>query len=379
MAHSQKSPAASNKLSKKILPLLFIATPLLLLCFVLSAHAALFSLNTLNSSPDAGALSSGDPASFSFLSAPDLVSTQNINSANPQSNILIDNHGLLALSIPSDQEVTYLNNNADSIFIYYVEKGDTLGSIAQKFNISIDTLVWTNNLSSRNVSLKAGQELTILPVSGVLYTIKGGDTIQSIAKQFKADPQDIIAFNNLDEGTPLPKGIKIVIPDGQAVQVPQGNSSGNTSSGSGSGTTYPYQASNPGYVQALTPAGFLVYPTTGLDWGRLHYDNAVDIAGTCGTPVYAAASGTVIRAAITDSRSRFANGGYGNHIRILHSNGVITLYAHLEQVLVQTGQTITQGQLIGYMGGRPGMIGAGNSTGCHLHFEVRGATNPLAR
>ena len=109
------------------------------------------------------------------------------------------------------------------------------------------------------------------------------------------------------------------------------------------------------------------------------YNNAVDIANSCGTPVYAAADGIALSVAATNSRSVYANGGYGNNIRLQHVGGVITLYAHLKEVLINEGQEIKQGQLIGLMGGQPGMIGAGRSTGCHLHFEVRGATNPLIR
>ena len=148
-----------------------------------------------------GALPSSNPIAYSSLSAPDLVSTRNIG-IGPISNILIQNYGLLALSIPSNQEVLYQDDNIDSIFVYYVEKGDTISSIAKKFSISAETLLWANNLSSLS-KLKVGKELTILPVSGILYTIKKGNSVESIAKKYKADVDDILAFNNLDSDSIL--------------------------------------------------------------------------------------------------------------------------------------------------------------------------------
>jgi murein DD-endopeptidase MepM/ murein hydrolase activator NlpD len=351
------SPAKKGWFSLRILILLLISfLPLNLL-----AEYALAS--DLSASP------SSNPIFYSSLIAPSLVSTRNINTS-PTSNILIQNYGLLALPIPSNQEVLYQDDNIDSIFIYYVEKDETISSIAKKFDISVETLLSTNNLSSQS-TLKVGQELTILPVSGILYTIKNGDSVKSIAKKYKANIDDILAFNNLNDDSVLNSGQKIIIPNGQSVEdsyAPNNNYIAQN-----------YPSSAPGYVSALTPAGFIVYPTTGKNWGRRHYYNAVDIANSCGTPVYAAADGIAVSVALTNSRSTYANGGYGNNIRIQHSNNILTLYAHLKEVFISEGQEVKQGQLIALMGGQPGMIGAGHSTGCHLHFEVRGATNPLVR
>ncbi|MEK7120410.1 MAG: M23 family metallopeptidase [Patescibacteria group bacterium] len=274
------------------------------------------------------------------------------------------------MSIPSNQEALYQDDNIDSIFVYYVEKGDTLSSIAKKFDISTETLLWANNLSSSS-TLKVGRELTVLPVSGILYTIKKGDSAKSIAKKYKVNVDDILAFNNLDDDSILKSGQKIIIPNGQ--------NAGDSYAPSNNYVARTYLPSAPGYVSALTPAGFIVYPTTGKNWGRKHYNNASDIANSCGTPIYAAADGTAVSVALTNSRSVYANGGYGNNIRIQHSNGVLTLYAHLKESLISEGEEVKQGQLIALMGGQPGTVGAGRSTGCHLHFEVRGATNPLIR
>ena len=98
----------------------------------------------------------------------------------------------------------------------------------------------------------------------------------------------------------------------------------------------------------------------------LHGYNGVDIGAPNGTPIIAAAGGSVVV-----SRNSGWNGGYGNYIVIKHENGTQTLYAHMSEIVVVSGQSIVQGQVVGSVGS------TGKSTGSHLHFEVRGAKNPF--
>lgn len=130
--------------------------------------------------------------------------------------------------------------------------------------------------------------------------------------------------------------------------------------------------------------GYFIFPTTGYNQGRIHPYNAVDISAgnDClygNIPVFAAASGLITVADPTQSTARWANSGYGNNLTILHPNGVTTRYTHLKSILVAAGQYVNQGSIIAFMGGYPRQPGSGNSTGCHLHFEVRGAKNPFVR
>ena len=130
--------------------------------------------------------------------------------------------------------------------------------------------------------------------------------------------------------------------------------------------------------------GYFIFPTTGYNQGRLHSYNAVDISrgDDClyeNIPVFAAASGLVTAVYPTQSTARWANSGYGNYFIILHPNGVTTLYSHLKNILVTAGQYVNQGSIVAFMGGYPRTPGAGNSTGCHLHFGVRGAAQPFVR
>ena len=117
--------------------------------------------------------------------------------------------------------------------------------------------------------------------------------------------------------------------------------------------------------------GYFIIPTTGWNWGQLHYFNAVDIANACGTPIYASAEGLVVK-----EFSYGYNDGYGHYIDLEHPNGVITRYAHTQKNKVSVGDYVLQGDLIAYIGNTGKTHGP---TGCHLHFEMRGARNPFSK
>jgi murein DD-endopeptidase MepM/ murein hydrolase activator NlpD len=106
--------------------------------------------------------------------------------------------------------------------------------------------------------------------------------------------------------------------------------------------------------------------TGGIKTQGIHGYNGVDIGASTGTPILAAAGGEVII-----SRAEGWNGGYGIYVVIRHDNGTQTLYAHMSQDIVSVGQRVSQGEVIGYVGN------TGRSSGPHLHFEIRGATNPF--
>lgn len=238
---------------------------------------------------------------------------------------------------------------SDQISIYVVREGDTLAGIAKMFDVSVNTILWANNIGRYDV-LKIGQTLIILPVSGIQYEVKAGDTVESIAEKWKGDANEIRQFNNLSPNQPLAVGTTIIIPDGEAPIPPSTNVPSGTYRG-GSGPTY---------------AGYYIRPIEG---GRrtqgLHGYNAIDLGNGCYTPIFASHTGDVIM-----SRAGGWNGGYGNFVIINHPNGTQTLYAHMSEIIVGAGWHVVQGQVIGYTGL------TGNTTGCHVHFEIRGAAMP---
>ena len=243
--------------------------------------------------------------------------------------------------------------HSDQISVYVVRSGDTLSQIAAMFNVSVNTIMWANDISKGN-SIKIGQTLVILPVSGIRYTIKKGDTLASIAKSLHGEVEEIKNFNGITSDKQLAIGEILIVPNGE-VPAPKVSTPSKK-------TTSPLRGANgPDY------SGYYIRPFTGgVKTQDLHGYNGVDLADSCGTPILAAASGNVII-----SRSEGYNGGYGNYIVIDHSNGTQTLYSHLNKNIVFQGWSVVQGQVIGYMGS------TGRSTGCHLHFEVRGAKNPF--
>lgn len=242
------------------------------------------------------------------------------------------------------------NQNKKDVVNYTVQPGDTLQSIANMYNISLNTLLWGNDLVASS-TIKVGQTLAVLPVDGVLHAVRSGDTVSAIAQRYKAQADNLVSFNDLANQDDIYIGDILVVPGGV---MPKNSASINN--------------------QIPLASNFFIFPVQGRVTQGLHYYNAVDIANKCGTPIYAASGGTVQRAV---GNGKW-NSGMGNHITILHSNGTVTYYGHLTTLLVKPGDTVYTGQNIALVGGAPGMAGAGNSSGCHLHFEVIGARNPLA-
>ncbi len=263
---------------------------------------------------------------------------------------VVQNSALMAATGPLGSIADVVERKPDAISLYVVRDGDSLSDIAKLFDVSVNTILWANDLR-RGSFIKPGQVLVILPITGLKYTIKKGDTIAGIAKKFGADVGDILAFNGLSPMGALEEGLEIIIPNGEAEVLPVSSGVPRRVRG----------ASGPDYQ------GYFLRPIIG---GRksqgLHGYNGIDLANTCGEPILASAAGDVIIA-----RPAGWNGGYGQYVVISHANGTQTLYSHMSAMIVSAGWHVVQGQIIGYIG-RTGL-----ATGCHLHFEVRGARNPF--
>jgi murein DD-endopeptidase MepM/ murein hydrolase activator NlpD len=227
-----------------------------------------------------------------------------------------------------------------------VVAGDTLYALAQKYGLRAETLIWANNMENNPDLLRLGQKLIVLPINAVYHTVVAKDTIESIAKQYKAKPADIIAYagNQLDPKNPMiTVGQRLIVPGGskpipqKLVRIYSGPIPANASKGSGR----------------------FVWPTSGrITQGFKPYHRALDIAGWTGAEVKASDSGYVVQSGWSDE-------GYGNYIVIDHRNGFQTLYAHLSRVFVTAGNSVGKGTVVGAMGS------TGRSTGPHLHFEIR--------
>jgi LysM repeat protein len=260
-----------------------------------------------------------------------------------------------------------------SIRTYEVKQGDSISMIASRFGVSVNTILWANNLTARS-PIKPGMTLVILPVSGIQHTVAKGETLASIARKFSADAEDIASYNGIDSGAGLRAGEVLIIPGGEVAVSSVAKTSTKPATAAKKATiktggslasvkANPYKGGS-----GATIGGYYSNPVPG---GRLtqgvHGWNGVDIGAPAGTPVKASASGTVIV-----SRVGGWNGGYGNYVVISHPNGTQTLYAHLSSDSVSVGESVPKGETIGGVGK------TGEATGNHLHWEVRGAGNPFA-
>ncbi len=289
----------------------------------------------------------------------------------------------LPVFLPGGQEVN-LSRLADintkipkrsriEILRYTVQNGDAVFSIARKFGIEPETVLWGNfeTLNDDPHLLRPGQELTILPVDGTYYQWKGGDSLEAVADQFGVEPQAITEWpgNQVDPSLPeIEPGQWIIVPGGRRpfrqwfVPDPPRPQSGVGSAYGPGGCTGDYSGGAVGTGGFIWPAPN--HYVSGNDYWSGHL--AIDIAAGVGTGIWAADSGVVVFAG-------WSTVGYGYMVMIDHGNGWLTLYGHLSQVDVGCGQSVGQGQRIGLAGS------SGNSTGPHLHFETRfqgGFINP---
>lgn len=330
----------------------FLAAPIL-------ANAGIFSIVSLWGLKDETNQQKTKQLTHNSQTLPVLKAATN-NDPNPAKGggdiTVIDDTALLASQTVTGDAVSLYRPKSDQISVYEVREGDTLSQIAEMFHVSANTIRWANDFDG---SIQPGQQLVILPVTGVKHTIKYGGTVEDLAELYNAEPREIALFNGISVDTELEPGMEIVVPNGEMYVEKETKSSGSSSSGS---TRVASRSSG-----GASTSGYFIHPIPGgVKTQGVHGYNAVDFGAPVGTSVRAAASGQVII-----SRQGGWNGGYGTYVVIKHDNGTQTLYAHHSSNTVAAGQWVSQGDVIGYSGN------TGRSTGPHLHFEVRGGSNPF--
>lgn len=241
------------------------------------------------------------------------------------------------------------------IISYTVASGDTLSTLGEKFGVSIETIKWANNIGDTDL-ISPNQTLKIPPVTGVVYQVKSGDNLDKVAKAYSADKQTIVdfPFNYIDDSLSLRVGQTLFVPNG-SIPAPA--------------KKYPVYAKAPAVNKFVVGSGLLSWPVPAhISQYYSWYHTGIDMANPYGTPIYAAAGGTVI-----DSKKQYYSFGWYCIIDI--GNGYTTAYAHMSKLACSLGQKISRGQYIGAIGT------TGRATGPHLHLEVRRngkAVNPLS-
>ncbi|MCP4415451.1 MAG: M23 family metallopeptidase, partial [Chloroflexi bacterium] len=270
-----------------------------------------------------------------------------------------------------DQELPVLNDNSlapapnphtfegtvpeHQFATHTVVRGETPNGIADRYGIQTETILGGNPLLSEESSLlQVGTELIILPVDGVLHDVQPGDTLESVSLQYGIPTEDIVAYasNNLEFPYRLQAETQILLP-GAVRELfvwtpPDLSSVGGTSSEGGS------------IRPIIVGTGSFIYPVNSRNYTQYFWYGhpGVDIALAEGSAIYAADTGTVTFAGWNVY-------GYGNLIVVNHGNGFETFYAHLSSFSVVPGQIVYQGNIIGGSGN------SGNSSGPHIHFEIR--------
>jgi LysM repeat protein len=357
---SQKNIKIKDFLIKVVLLVSVFSIP------VSQTHASFFSfLSSETVSASTVSNSNEKIAMLSPLSALslDIPVNPSLNTALVLDAVLIAGDGLVA---PVNPVETLAEENkpktAHQISMYITREDETIAEIAKMYEVSCNTIRWANSMEKYacDEKLKEGIELVIFPTTGVKYAIKKGDTLGGIAKKCNSTIDEIKYFNEITNDF-IRVGMEIIIPDIEAPCVEPVKASKPTSSN----PTYAVQD----YSGPVIKGYFMRPMASGCLTQGVHGHNGIDFSGApIGTSIVASAAGT-ITVAINNGGY---NGGYGNYVVISHANGTQTLYGHMNSVSVKVGQQVVQGQKIGGMGN------SGKSTGPHLHFEIRGATNVFA-
>ena len=290
-----------------------------------------------------------------------------LSEMNPETNDIIENY---LPKIPQITSIANIDGKVSEIFYDYISSDNTLNSdgvigvkyeeytigegenlttISRKIGVNLDTLVSVNKITNAN-KLKPGQKIIIPNINGLLYTIKQNENIEEVASKYDIQLNRILAFNKIDEISDIEIGDDIFLPGAKYTLDERIEKFGQ-------------MFSLPVTVTRISSLfGYRVHPITKV---RTKH-TGVDIPGSLNTPVYAARKGKVIFAGYS--------GGYGNLVIVRHDKGYTTYYGHLNKITTKIGANVGVGVMIGRMGS------TGNSTGSHLHFEVRRngeALNPI--
>ncbi|MBT3336943.1 MAG: peptidoglycan DD-metalloendopeptidase family protein [Anaerolineae bacterium] len=319
-------------------------------------------------SPSGQSVLVAEPTPISAVEIEEAPVALNVNSGG------IPRMALIHTTIPSRPRL--------EVTTYDVQEGDTVFGIGEKYGLTPQTILWSNYniLLDDPHNLRAGQELSILPVDGTYYEWQDGDGLNGVAEFFGVAPDEIVnyAANRLDKEAlgdyALPNivpGTRLIVPGGERLFIswsaPIGVTREDPASSYilGDGACEPITGGAVGFGTFVWPAAN--HYLSGYDWSPETNHRGIDIAGHEGAGIFAVDAGVVVY-------SGWNNYGYGNVVMLDHGTGFQSMYAHLSAIYVGCGQSVGQGESIGAFGS------TGRSSGAHLHFElmtsIYGKVNP---
>jgi murein DD-endopeptidase MepM/ murein hydrolase activator NlpD len=240
---------------------------------------------------------------------------------------------------------------------YAIKNGDTLWQIANTFNLDVNTIFGCNKVSEGDV-LKVGAIIRIPNQDGIFVTVKSGQTVEKLAKEYDIYPEAILSANSMKDAS-LKQGASLFLP-GAKVAVSESN-----------GKTNAVASKVKKTVSVKKGFGWPVAGKISSSYGRRRhpvrgnrdFHTGIDIRAPRGRAIVASAAGKVVHAGWM--------GGYGRTIVISHPGKITTLYGHCSKLLVKAGTNVKRGQAIAQVGS------TGISTGNHVHFEVRSGGRPM--
>ncbi len=263
---------------------------------------------------------------------------------------------------------TFIPERPRSEFVTYTAvSGDTIDAIAQRYNLQSESIAWCNDRSIIFV-LRPGDTLSIPPVDGACHVVLGTrqETIASVAEQYKITAQELINspygnYYELSVDSVLSGGFNVFIPNGQGELISWNPPSEIDKDADGNIRSVSFAKGLAGSCGAVAPGGGAAWgnPLPNGTWVRGFSvgHTGIDLSASPGTPIYAANSGPVLF-------SGYSNWGYGETV-VLGHGPMSTLYGHMSARYAACGGYLNVGQVVGLVGS------TGNSTGPHLHFEIR--------
>ncbi len=342
------------------------------------SHASVFAL-ALAATAIIGGQVSGELDSVSTLSPAKTYGSASVASRDyGDFNATVSAMAARASSASNAAAATESDGAKPVFVMHQAAEGESLGSIAERYGVSVDYLIWNNpEVGADPNMLLVGEELLVPGAPGIVYDVRLGDTISDIAATYSVNASDIVSFapNKLDTPDLILEGMVLLLPGGVPPAPPpppvvEEDTTGPADSAPEESAPVPVTLPPAAVVReapAVVSAGF-IWPVNGTVWGGFgprwgSFHKGIDIGAGYGTAVGAAAAGQVVLAT--------AGGGYGNYVIVRHADGLETLYAHLSAIYVSLGQYVGQGETLGAVGC------TGWCTGNHLHFEVHVGSTPV--
>jgi murein DD-endopeptidase MepM/ murein hydrolase activator NlpD len=224
-----------------------------------------------------------------------------------------------------------------------LQAGENLSTVASLYGIGLEAMVGANPDISSLDRLPLGIDLLIPPSAGLVVKLEVGESLLDLVTAYGVEPEAVVAANDLRSPFDVAPGMLVFLPGVRPSEA--------------LARLQMVREEENRYIWPLHGRLTSYYGARNLGMGTSSFHRGIDIAAPSGTPVAASRSGTVTYAG-------WSNQGYGNLVKVRHTGGDETWYGHFSSIAVSVGEYVSQGEVVGRVGS------TGISTGPHLHFEL---------